>query len=165
MALYQIITLINTERYKSLYGDDPFKPLIPKTYNPEITENVRVLVTPNNRDIDEQKKRNALLKRANKNRLIQPQPIISVLPIDYLENNVNNYKTNAKWKESQWPTTTVKTPPLANRYPLDPAYAPAQKLNNNYALNYNNWQWSELAPAVSARNKKNIFLGSNRNYY
>lgn len=159
MALYQIINLINSERYKALYGDDPFKPLIPKTYNPLVTENVRVLITPNNRDIDEQKKRNALLNAANRNQLQQPQPIISVLPVNYLENNVNTVRNNAKWKESQWPTTTVHTPPESDRYP-PPTGNNIMQRRNNYEVNYNNWQWSELAPAVSARNKKNIYMGS-----
>ncbi|XP_023302672.2 uncharacterized protein LOC111684692 [Lucilia cuprina] len=165
VALYQIITLINSERYKTLYGDDPFKPLIPKTYNPMVNENVHVLITPNSNDIDEQKKRNAFRNAANRKRQPQPQPIISVLPIDYLENNFNSNRNNVKWKESQWPTTTVQTPPESQRYPPPSGYNPSQRRNeNNFRVNYNNWQWSELAPAVSARNKKNIYMGS-RWYY
>ncbi|KAM7351895.1 uncharacterized protein ACRADG_004609 [Cochliomyia hominivorax] len=164
VALYQIINLINSERYKSLYGDDPFKPLIPKTYNPMVTENVRVLITPNNRDIDEQKKHNALVNAAtNRQRLPQPQPIISVLPVNCLENNINSQRNNAKWKESQWPTTTVQTPPESQRYPPPTGHNSMVRRYND-KNDYNYWQWSELAPAISARNKKNIFMGSVWNY-
>ncbi|XP_075153468.1 uncharacterized protein LOC142227037 isoform X2 [Haematobia irritans] len=153
VALYQIINLINSERYKSVYGDDPFHPLIPKTYNPMVIENVRVLITPVSNDIDEQKQRNAQKGFLGNNNVIQP--IISVLPANYGQNDETKITGRRSWMKSKWAT------PSHN--PLIQPVGPTNSNRNfnihdsNYSVDYNNWQWSELAPGVSSRNKRNIY--------
>ncbi|XP_073823391.1 uncharacterized protein [Musca autumnalis] len=145
VALYQIITLINSERYKSVYGDDPFHPLIPKTYNPDVMENVRVLVTPSSLDIDEQKLRNATK---------QPT-VIAVIPTE----QGNHVQRSLNWGKSKWATPARK--PLI----VSPVHTVQQVKSNDKAYDeaYNYWQWSELTPAVTERNKRNIY-GSNWKY-
>ncbi|XP_061395893.1 uncharacterized protein LOC133331524 [Musca vetustissima] len=139
VALYQIVNLINSERYKSVYGDDPFHPLIPKTYNPAVTENVRVLVTPSSIDIDEQKQRNAM----------QPG-IINVLPSNRAV--LPRSQTNRNWMTSKWASQSKK--------PLIVAPAPMKNNDAAYEEAYNYWQWSELTPAVTERNKRNIYASN-----
>uniref|UniRef100_A0A1I8Q1I5 Uncharacterized protein n=1 Tax=Stomoxys calcitrans TaxID=35570 RepID=A0A1I8Q1I5_STOCA len=162
VALYQIISLINSERYKAVYGDDPFHPLIPKTYNPFVTENVRVLITPLSNDIDEQKQRNAQLGFTSSRNAVQP--IIAVLPTtNGLANGLNNRtkpedKKN-KWMKSRWATPSrnplIIPPSLhSNSRGYDSGSDPH---DNSYSVDYNNWQWSELAPAISARNSRNTY--------
>lgn len=148
MALYQIINLINSERYKSVYGDDPFHPLIPKTYNPGITENVRVLVTPSSLDIDEQKQRNHVMLPG----------VIAVVPTT-TTNRPAQENRNRNWMKPKWATASRK--PLL----ISPAHTtqPLKSEDIAYSEAYNYWQWSELTPAVAERNKRNIY-GSNWKY-
>lgn len=150
MALYQIITLINSERYKAVYGDDPFHPLIPKTYNPTIQENVRVLITPNMNEIDEQKQRNALNDFMSKKNA-SVQPVISVIPVNYAENGSQHKVKKRNWMQPKWATRS------RNPLIVPPVHNDTSTIDNSYSEAYNHWQWSELAPAVSARKTKNIY--------
>ncbi|XP_067625463.1 uncharacterized protein [Eurosta solidaginis] len=123
VALYQIIELIHTERYRQLYGDDPFNPQLPPsygTYTPPplygTVENVRVLTTPRSSDINQQKQAQGVSKFP---RSRKQQPVIAVLPANYRNNNTQ-YQYNNLSQQKQ--------------------YEQYQSQQNEFG----NWQWSEL---------------------
>ncbi|ALC38301.1 CG14007 [Drosophila busckii] len=78
IAMYQIITLVRSSRYRQLYGEDPFHPLAMQRISAgkDSVQQLRMLQTPEETDIDEQK-RLAKLAQWPKRR---PQ-IISVIPV------------------------------------------------------------------------------------
>ncbi|XP_053959538.1 uncharacterized protein LOC128864074 [Anastrepha ludens] len=131
VALFQIIELVHTERYRKLYGDDPFHPQLPPNYShtspPQYSygtvENVRVLVTPRSGDIDEQKQRQTQRIAVK----APTQPVIAVLPANYVNNNgpLLQSKQMSSFQQQQ-------------------QYQRSEKERNEYNAEFGNWQWSEL---------------------
>ncbi|XP_054743857.1 uncharacterized protein LOC129248356 [Anastrepha obliqua] len=131
VALFQIIELVHTERYRKLYGDDPFHPQLPPNYSytspPQYSygtvENVRVLVTPRSGDIDEQKQR-----QTQRTAVKAPtQPVIAVLPANYVNNNGPHLQSKQM-----------------NSFQQQQQYQRSEKEQNEYNAEFGNWQWSEL---------------------
>ncbi|XP_011197262.3 uncharacterized protein LOC105221833 [Bactrocera dorsalis] len=132
VALFQIIELIHTERYRKLYGDDPFHPQLPPNYIdasqlPSLhgygtVENVRVLVTPRSGDVDEQKLRQTQRGPVN----AAEMPVIAVLPANYKNTNARVVQNKQLSKLQQQP------------------YSSYEEQQNDYNADFGNWQWSEL---------------------
>ncbi|XP_036322611.1 uncharacterized protein LOC118736679 [Rhagoletis pomonella] len=145
VALFQIIELVHTARYRKLYGDDPFNPQIPPSYaNASLqhaygtVENVRVLVTPSSGDIDEQKRRQGKA-------LTTAMPVIAVLPANY--------------RNSYGPQVEKKQRNSAQQPQLQPqAYKTYESEQNEYNAEFNNWQWSEL---MVGRQRKAMMIKPN----
>ncbi|XP_068150963.1 uncharacterized protein [Drosophila tropicalis] len=80
LAMFQIISLVKSQRYRELYGNDPFHPLALKrapnnSYSKDSVQQLRILDTPDDTDIDEQKRLAKLGLWPRR----QPQ-VISVIP-------------------------------------------------------------------------------------
>ncbi|EDW76381.2 uncharacterized protein Dwil_GK15425 [Drosophila willistoni] len=80
LAMFQIISLVKSQRYRELYGNDPFHPLALKrapnnSYSKDSVQQLRILETPDDTDIDEQKRLAKLGLWPRR----QPQ-VISVIP-------------------------------------------------------------------------------------
>ncbi|XP_054083689.1 uncharacterized protein LOC105216180 [Zeugodacus cucurbitae] len=140
VALFQIIELIHTERYRKLYGDDPFHPQLPPNYSSAAqpptylqhgygtVENVRVLVTPRSGDIDEQKQRQTQRGPVN----AAAMPVIAVLPANYKNNNAKAFQSKQLRN-------------LQQQQHLQPQpYNSYEAQQNDYNADFGNWQWSEL---------------------
>ncbi|XP_037957093.1 uncharacterized protein LOC119687021 [Teleopsis dalmanni] len=145
VALFQIFSLVNSERYRRLYGDDPIHPyILPSGNNVEgyqnvygAIENIRVLVTPNYNDIDELKQKQTKSK--------SPQEIIKVIPISKkranyeglpIISNLQRAKLNQVSRQDQHPSEYQQ-----NNYAED----------YNSSVNYNFWQWNELGGKPAKR--------------
>ncbi|XP_030556081.1 uncharacterized protein LOC115759311 [Drosophila novamexicana] len=76
LAMYQIINLVRSSKYRQLYGEDPFQPIPLRRAQGEIQQ-LRLLHTPEDTDIDEQKR---LAKLGLWPVRRQPQ-VISVIPV------------------------------------------------------------------------------------
>lgn len=132
VALFQVIELIHTERYRKIYGDDPFHPQLPPNYTYAsqlpplhdygIVENVRVLVTPRSGDIDDQKLRQTQRRPMN----AAEMPVIAVLPADSKNSNArvvqNKHERNLQQQ----------------------TYNSYEAQQNDYNADFRNWQWCEL---------------------
>lgn len=137
VALFQIIELVHTERYRKLYGEDPFHPHLSPNYTyasqppPQhgygTVENVRVLVTPRSGDIDEQKLRQSQRGPVNASEL----PVIAVLPANYKNSNARVFQNKQlrNLKQQQFQTQQ---------------YSSYEAQQNDYNADFGNWQWSEL---------------------
>ncbi|TDG40382.1 hypothetical protein AWZ03_013196 [Drosophila navojoa] len=88
IALFQIINLVRSNKYRQLYGEDPFNPLVTKRPRGEVQQ-LRVLGTPEDTDIDEQKRLAKLGLWPRRH----PQ-VISVIPMQ-------TPAVNLKWWQQQ----------------------------------------------------------------
>ncbi|XP_030381236.1 uncharacterized protein LOC115629060 [Scaptodrosophila lebanonensis] len=80
LAMFQIITLVKSTRYRELYGNDPFHPLSLSTNSKASSvQQLQFYSTPDDTDIDEQKR----LARLGQWPRRQPPPtqVISVIPV------------------------------------------------------------------------------------
>lgn len=78
VALFQLITLVNSEKYKKLYGDDPMKPIVNSQNGLSTTPEVKMIYTP---DYD------TVLKKLNKEpKIIAVQPSVNEIAIANYKN-------------------------------------------------------------------------------
>ncbi|XP_023175057.2 uncharacterized protein LOC111602289 [Drosophila hydei] len=88
IALFQIINLVRSNKYRQLYGEDPFNPVAMRRSRGEVQQ-LRVLGTPEDTDIDEQKRLAKLGLWPRRH----PQ-VISVIPMQ-------TPAVNLKWWQQQ----------------------------------------------------------------
>ncbi|CAD6999230.1 unnamed protein product [Ceratitis capitata] len=127
VALFQIIELIHSERYRKLYGEDPFHPLQSPNYNQQpqgygVVRNIRVLVTPRSGEIDAQKMRQT-----------ERMPVIAVLPANYGRHHNAPLLPNKQIKKKQ-----------QRQFKVQP-YKIYEAQRNESNAEFGNWQWSEVA--------------------
>ncbi|KAH8403268.1 hypothetical protein KR222_009333 [Zaprionus bogoriensis] len=119
IAMFQIICLVRSSKYRQLYGEDPFHPILMKRAqgSPNSVQQLRMLGHPEDTDIDEQ-------KRLAKLGLWPPRrpQVISVIPV------MQTPAVNLKWWQQQALDTGDRTPP-------DP-------------MVFRNWQRNELVRGV-----------------
>ncbi|XP_017062988.2 uncharacterized protein LOC108102487 [Drosophila eugracilis] len=121
VAMFQIITLVKSERYRELYGDDPFHPLAMRSSHPEDSEKpaqVLRMYDMHDTNIDEQKRLSKLG--------LWPRhhpPVVSVLPA-----RAPYPQPQLKW----WQQQALNT---ADDHPHEPSV-------------YGNWQMRELLNGV-----------------
>lgn len=100
IAMFQIISLVRSSKYRQLYGEDPFHPLVMKCSlgSPSSVQQLHMLDQPEETDIDEQ-------KRLAKLGLWPPRraQVISVIP-------VQTPAVNLKWWQLQALDTDDKVP-------------------------------------------------------
>lgn len=137
VAMFQIICLVKSPRYRELYGEDPFHPLVLKTTRTkESHQPLRVLnmhdMTMHDTDIDEQKRLSKLGLWPRR-----PAPVVSVIPV-----KVRYPQPQIKWWQQQaLDTDTDKV--------QDPSV-------------YRNWQPQELLNGVGGEVQRKNAL--NRRY-
>lgn len=117
--MFQIIGLVKSSKYRLLYGDDPFHPLIMRNTqgSPNSVKQLHMLDQPEETDIDEQ-------KRLAKLGLWPPRrpQVISVIPVQ------TPAVVNLKWWQQQALDTDDKIP--------------------QDSLVFRNWQRNELVRGV-----------------
>ncbi|KAL9928826.1 uncharacterized protein ACN427_008035 [Glossina fuscipes fuscipes] len=147
VALYQIIGLINSSKYKKLYGDDPFNPLVPlspdRTALPLSVGNSSDKMTLTSNNI-----RTVKAVSPPKTFIRKTKPvIISVLPPNFKSNQYKNVNNNKRMNWSKF--RPIQSPGKQEQ---------EQECRRNHNVNYNYWQWSELAPqSLYNANKRTIF--------
>lgn len=155
VALYQIINLVHSKRYRALYGDDPFasSPTPPPPYDSQshaygTIENVRVLVTPDSKDIDDQKQMNAATKFKWKKSTTMQQPIIAVIPV------------NSKYIGGIMPIIIGHNNSNSSRL-LQEQQQDYYNENIGYSSDYENWQWNELVGGQKRHQQRSYLIGQN----